>query len=173
MKWQLTSKNQFPIIYLISDLREIPMIKRSEQDETYEYIKQLTLELVKTPSLVRTETENDGAKKIYEIISRLPYFAEHSENLMLVPLEHDSLLRNCVFAYVQGSSTKSNTVILLSHYDTVDIDGYGELADFAFDPLVLKEKMKHLKFNREVEKDLKSYIITNPKKQETSINRKK
>ncbi|MBT4089031.1 MAG: M20/M25/M40 family metallo-hydrolase [Calditrichaeota bacterium] len=132
------------------------MIPRNEKDETYEYIKQLTLELVKTPSLVRTETENDGAKKIHEIISQLPYFVEHPENLMLVPLEQDSLMRNCVFAYVQGSSTKSNTVILLSHYDTVDIDGYGELADFAFDPLVLKKKMKHIKFNRDVENDLNS-----------------
>lgn len=132
------------------------MRTRGEIVETYEYIKKLTLELVKTPSLVRTENEKDGAEKIYKIISQLPYFTEHPENLMYVPLENDPFMRNCVFAYVQGRSAKSSTVILLSHYDTVDIDGYGELADFAFDPLVLKEKMKQMKFNRDVENDLKS-----------------
>lgn len=131
-------------------------MRRGEIVETYEYIKKLTLELVKTPSLVRTENEKDGAKKIHEIISQLPYFTEHPENLFYVPLEHDPLERNCVFAYVQGNSNKASTVVLLSHFDTVDIDGYGDLSDFAFEPLKLKEKMKQLKFSQDVENDLNS-----------------
>lgn len=125
-------------------------------DHTYNYIKNLTIELVKTDSQVRTEHENDGAIQIHEKLSQLPYYAQHPENLMYVPLENDPLQRNCVFAYVEGKSDSSETVILLSHYDVVGIDGYGELAEFAFTPTALKEKMKHLTFCRDVEKDLAS-----------------
>jgi arginine utilization protein RocB len=131
-------------------------MKNTERDAAYQYIKKLTLELVKVPSLVRTESEKDGAAQIHRIISRLPYFKKHPDNLMLVPLENDPLARECVFAFVQGGGAAANTVILLSHYDTVDIDSYGVLAEYAFDPEVLKAKMKLLHFSADVQRDLDS-----------------
>lgn len=154
--WYSIGNTKVSSLQIHHGIRKIRMITHKETDAAYAYIKELTLELVKMPSLVRTENENDGAKKIYGVISQLPYFTGHPENLSFVPLKDDPLARNCVFAYVQGNNSKSDTVILLSHYDTVGIEGYSELAELAFDPEVLKEKMKRLKFSQEVQDDLNS-----------------
>ncbi len=125
--------------------------------DIFNYTKWVTLELVKTPSRVRVgNEENECAEKLREIILDIPYFKEHPDNVEMVPLENDPLNRKCVFAFVEGGISSPETVILLSHLDTVGVDDYGELAEYAWDPDKLKEKMKTMDFGEDVQKDLES-----------------
>ncbi|MEL7563446.1 MAG: M20/M25/M40 family metallo-hydrolase [Dehalobacterium sp.] len=125
--------------------------------EPYLSIKNLTLDLVRIPSMVRTTYERLFGIRLYEILSEQSYFKCNPANLMLLPLENDDLARSCVFAFVEGKGKKNGkTVILLSHYDTVGIEDYGDLTEWALEPERLKEKMKLLPLNKEIKKDLDS-----------------
>ncbi|WP_028307776.1 M20/M25/M40 family metallo-hydrolase [Desulfitibacter alkalitolerans] len=127
---------------------------------SYNYMKNLTIELVKIPSIVRKDNqENAFVLKLKDIILRdIPYFCENPHNLTLVPLENDSFKRDCVLAFMEGAKKSRNTVILLSHLDVVGVGDYGELSGYAFNPELLKEKMKEVKFSfsRDVQDDLES-----------------
>jgi len=125
--------------------------------DTYTYLKSLTLDLVGTPSFVRTPSERKFALDLYELLAAMPYFKDHRDHLNLVALENDPLERPCVFALLEGKgSNKSDTVVLLSHYDTVGIDDFGTLAPWALDPQELKKHMRAQSFSEEVRADLDS-----------------
>ncbi|ATW26782.1 M20/M25/M40 family metallo-hydrolase [Candidatus Formimonas warabiya] len=123
----------------------------------YDYIKKVTFDLVKVPSRVRQAgEEKDFAFKLRDMIGEIPYFAKHPENVMLVPLEGDQLGRYSVLALLEGEEESPETVILLSHFDTVGTGDYGELEPYALDPGLLKEKMKAMrdKYSQDVQDDL-------------------
>ena len=65
-------------------------------------VKDLTVELVKIPSIVKTSGEADCARRIYEFYRGLPYFQQHPEYLVLQQTEEDELERYNVIAMVRG-----------------------------------------------------------------------
>ena len=48
-------------------------------------IEEITRELTSQISVLETPDEVLMAEKVYEVLSRLPYFQEHPENLSFVP----------------------------------------------------------------------------------------
>ncbi|GIM27596.1 peptidase M20 [Clostridium polyendosporum] len=123
----------------------------------YDEVEQLTLELVKIKSINNSEGEREIAEKIYEYISSMDYFKTNKDLVWSVPLKNDPYGRINVFALIKGKKGISKkTIIIHGHMDTVGVEDFGELAPYAFNPLELQEKLKELKLDEEVRRDLAS-----------------
>lgn len=123
----------------------------------FEDVKDLTKELVRVPSIVKTSGETDCAKEVYEFYSNLTYFKENPEYLFFQQTEDDEIERHNVLAMVKGTKGSSNrTIILMGHVDTVGVDDFGTLKEHAFNPDVLPQLLKELNLSEEVNKDIDS-----------------
>lgn len=114
------------------------------------------LRLVEVPGVSGTEKENLTAERIVEIISEIPYFKQHRENLNLVEIKGDPLKRNFVSALFCSSKPSKSTIIITGHLDVVDVVDFGHLKELAFKPLELMERMEELPLNKEAFEDFKS-----------------
>jgi arginine utilization protein RocB len=123
----------------------------------YNEIKNLTIDLVKTPSINNTKGEKVIAEKITRYIRNIGYFKKHPKYVWEVPLKNDRYGRKNVFALLRGENESSPaTIILHGHIDTVGIEDFGELMPYAFDCVTLEEKFKLKELPLEVRKDLES-----------------
>lgn len=122
-----------------------------------EEVKEITKELVKVPSIVKSNGETNCAKKIYEFYDNLLYFKKNNEYLLLQKTENDEIKRHNVLALVRGTKGNSNkTIILMGHLDTVGVDDFGTIKEYAFDPDKLPELLKELSLGEEIDKDIDS-----------------
>ena len=120
-------------------------------------IEELAIELTHIKSVVETPGERMMAQRIYDILSALPYFAEHPHDLIKVPVENDSLDRFSVLAIVRGEKDFSlETVVSIGHLDTVGTSDYGRLEEFATQPHELTKRLKEVSLTSEAEEDLRS-----------------
>ena len=97
-------------------------------------ILQLTRELVSIPSVTGSGRENEAAAFIHDFFRRMPYFQEHPEHLQLFPVEEAGQKRMAVLAFLRAGCDTDATLLLNGHFDVVDTDVCGDLADCAFDP---------------------------------------
>ena len=100
---------------------------------TREGMLDLTKTLVRIRSVSHTQGENEAADAIYAILAEEAYFQEHPDFLRFISVEKGGLARRAVLAFVQAASPCSRTVLLNGHFDVVDTDVCGDLADLAFD----------------------------------------
>lgn len=121
-------------------------------------IEKLIKRLVQVPSISNTAGEVEMANEICKILLELPYFQENPENVMKVPIEGDPLGRENVVALFRGKgSPSSKTVVLLSHFDVVGVEDFGNLKEHAFAPEAYTKLLKNEKiFDPEVVEDLSS-----------------
>ncbi|MEC1179600.1 M20/M25/M40 family metallo-hydrolase [Metasolibacillus meyeri] len=109
---------------------------------TPEKLRALLCEVVGWDSRTLTEGENEFAYKLRDKLQKLPYFKEHGEYIEL----HDAGLgRNAVTALYKHP-TATETIVLISHFDTVHTEEYGELEPLAFSPEELTQKLKEPKY---------------------------
>lgn len=97
---------------------------------TPEKLRALLCEIVSWESRTLTKGENDFAYKLKDKLLTLPYFEKHPE---LIELHDAGLGRNAVTAFYKHP-TATETVVLISHFDTVHTEEYGELEPLAFYP---------------------------------------
>lgn len=115
-------------------------------------IEEILLDLVSVQSDTGTSLECNMAQKIYEILKKDKYFIDNPQYLGCYE-NNDILKRPVVWALKKGTGNK--TLIMMGHYDAVEIDSYGELKEYALDPIKLKEKMKTMSFtDKQIEADL-------------------
>lgn len=123
-------------------------------------IENLTLELIKIPSVNGSIGEKNIADKIYEYIKSIDYFKTHDKYCFQVPLIDDPYRRINVFALLKGEKKtarpSAKTIILHGHMDTVGVEDFGSLKEYAFDSEELKEKLKELELPEEIREDLNS-----------------
>lgn len=100
------------------------------------------LRLVNTQSISETEGEITFGDFLYQEIQNIGYFNEHPGDVWKVPVKLSKGTGSCVFALMKSSLQTSETLILLSHYDTVGIEDFGELAQVAFDPIELTRRLE-------------------------------
>ena len=133
-------------------------MNKNLSNQNLELIKKLTYDLVKINSISGTKGEVQAASYIYNFLASLNYFKKNKENLILQEL-NDNIGRKNIIAIIKGSSLKSNNVIvLLSHFDTVDIEDYQNLKEFAFDIDNLTLKIKEIYLNYNINQKLNSDI---------------
>lgn len=120
-------------------------------------ILDLTKKLVSIASVNTTPGERDVACFIESYLRDIPYFREHSNQVIIQKLKNDSLDRRNVFALIKGEKGKSkDTIILHGHMDTVDVEDFGQIKEFAFDCDELMKKLKNMNLSSEVREDLES-----------------
>lgn len=101
------------------------------------------MELCSVPSISETPGELKMADKILELLRRIPYFRLHPEAARLVPIPEDPWHRSFVCALLRGGGNRAKTVVLLSHFDVVGVEGYGAQRGLAFDSAAYTQFLKN------------------------------
>lgn len=97
---------------------------------TPEDLKALVCELVSWDSVTLTEGERIFPLKLHEKLSEIQYFRNYPEDLSL---HHSDLGRKFLTALYKHPEA-TDTICLISHFDTVNIEEYGNLKPFATQP---------------------------------------
>jgi arginine utilization protein RocB len=108
-------------------------------DSWFARVRELTLALVRFPSVTGTPGEVAFAGYFHELLAALPYFQSHPADLRAERAPTDPLGRSNIFALARGAGAR--TVILAGHYDVVSASNYGNLAPDAFDPEALLPRL--------------------------------
>jgi arginine utilization protein RocB len=105
--------------------------------QTTEQLKQLLCRLVQYPSISGTEAEVRLAQYIADQLLTLDYFRGNNGLVQLHPTGDG---RYFVTALVKKAEQVRDTVILLSHFDVVNVQDYGAWQDAAFSPEELTKR---------------------------------
>ncbi|KPN95097.1 M20/M25/M40 family metallo-hydrolase [Lysinibacillus sp. ZYM-1] len=119
-------------------------------------IEELTKELVNINSINGTQGEGKIIETIYDKMRLFPYYQENPIFLWMTNVKQDPIGRKNLFAFVKSPSETKKTIIYHSHLDTVDIEDFGHLKEFAFSPTQLEEFFKTFEGNADVQKDAQS-----------------
>jgi arginine utilization protein RocB len=111
--------------------------------QTKQQLIDLLSTLVAVPSISETPGEIAIAENLFFQLSTLDYFKNNKEHLCLHPT-HDG--RKLLTAFVKKKDAKK-TVILLSHFDVVDVEDYGNFKHLAFHMEELTNAMTEKKHN--------------------------
>lgn len=126
---------------------------------SYEEVEQLTRELVRMKSVNKEPGEETAAARfVYDYYRGLPYFQEHPDRTMCFQTADDFVERHSTLAYVKGTKDggSEKTVLLIGHIDTVGVEDFGAIKEYACDPDALPEKLRQLDLSQEVLDDLDS-----------------
>ena len=106
-----------------------------------EYLLKMIKELVSIPSVTESQYESAPGEWIFNRLSKLPYFKENPGYLKLTetPLEGSKYLLKSLTARVDAAKKTARTVLMIGHYDVVDVKCYGDAAGYAFDTDKLSE----------------------------------
>ncbi len=120
-------------------------------------VEEIALDLASTLSVVETRGEVEIAEKIYGIFAGMEYYKNNPQNLYYVDAKDDSLGRKSVIAILEGRKAKSDkTILMIGHLDSVGVSDFGNLKEFANQPLKLTEKFKEIDLPPAVKADLDS-----------------
>lgn len=126
---------------------------------SFDEVKKITEEMVSIPSINKEPGgESEVAKYVYDFYMNLDYFNEHPERAKIFKTKNDFVDRHSTYAYVKGTKGCSpRTVILIGHIDTVGVDDFGTIREYAFKCRELPEKLKEtFKLPQEVLDDIES-----------------
>ena len=104
----------------------------------------LLVKLIEIPSVTESPEEDLAAQFIYAHLAGLPYFKDNPGHIKLypTPLERDARPLHTVFARVMAAKPTSRTLILVGHFDVVEVSMYGDLRHLAFSPYKLQEALQ-------------------------------
>lgn len=107
---------------------------------TQQTIAELFTGYIRSFSKSGTADENLAAAFARDFFAGLPYFQAHPEYRGSYAIERDPFQRTVEWALVRGSGQK--TVVLIHHFDVVEIDDYGALKPLAFNPAALEQALR-------------------------------
>lgn len=114
-----------------------------------------TAEILKYFVSIQSDTnskmEIDVENAIYNYIYKLSYF-NNNNNCGIEKIPSDNLGRGIVWALIKGHGDQ--TVILLNHHDTVDVNDYKNLKDIAHDTEKINDALKQLSLDQDISQDL-------------------
>ncbi|MBN7773267.1 M20/M25/M40 family metallo-hydrolase [Clostridium aminobutyricum] len=103
-------------------------------------IEEILLEYVAIKTHTGTELEINNEIFFKRWFESVPYLKENPEYCGFYPVKNDYLNRTCPWALLKGNG--NDTVILMHHTDTVDVDDFGAFKDLAYQPYTLEKFMK-------------------------------
>src|SRR5699024_11576114 len=109
-----------------------PIVKQMKWNSQKE-LEQLVIQLVKFESRTGTEGEKKFPEFLQNIMVDLPYFANNPTHIQLIDAKKG---RQALSALYRTEKT-ANTIVLISHFDTVHTKEYGTLENIACDPYKL------------------------------------
>ena len=113
---------------------------------TPEKLRALLCEIVSWESRTLTKGETEFAYKLKNKLQTLSYFKENPGHIELHAVGHG---RNALTALYKHP-TATETIVLISHFDTVHTEEYGELEPFAFYPEELTKKLMEPKYKKDL-----------------------
>ena len=114
------------------------------------------IQLLHVPGISGTRSEVLTAEKVLSLLEEMPCFQSHPAQLWRIPVPDDPLGRFDVAAYLELNPRAKKCVILSGHMDVVGVEEYGHLAELAFDPEALRERIAELPLSDEARRDLES-----------------
>ena len=115
------------------------------------------LELVAIPSITGSQgKEEECAKFFLQRISRSDYFIRNKNDLHFIRLKNDHLKRHFIAALLRAKNQTKKTIILTGHYDVVDVDDFGNLRGWAFNPPEYTIRLGEQELEDDVRADLES-----------------
>ena len=109
-------------------------------------LRGLLCELVSWDSRTLTEGERTFAPKIAGKLEELDYFRKHPHHLELHDVDVGRKLVTALYKHPQATET----VVLISHFDTVWTEEYGVLEPLAFHPEELTKKLMEPAFKKDL-----------------------
>jgi arginine utilization protein RocB len=97
---------------------------------TPEALRKLLCEVVSWKSMTLTEGEREFSLKLYAKLQNLVYFQNHPNHLGL----HDANLVRQFLTGLYKHPDAKETIVLISHFDTVNTEEYGDLEPYAYQP---------------------------------------
>lgn len=122
-------------------------------------VERLTKALVQIKSVNKEAPgESAVAQYVRDYYMGLTYFKEHPQQVRYFQTKDDYVVRHSTLAYVKGTKNggSDKTVLLIGHIDTVGIDDYGAIKEYACDPDRLTEMLRTVELSPEVLADLDS-----------------
>ena len=101
--------------------------------QSKEAARDLLNEFVRWESINGTVGEIEFPHRLKEKLLTLDYFKENDEHINL----YDAGKERQTLTALYESDKTAKTIVLMSHFDTVDATEYGEYEDYAFDPETL------------------------------------
>lgn len=124
-----------------------------------EEVRRLTEEMVAIESIVRGEEggETKVAQYIESFYKELDYFKENPNHLILQKTINDEVSRHNCISLVKGKKGNSKkTIILMGHIDTVGVDDFHQIKEYAFNCKELPAKLRELDLSDKINKDIDS-----------------
>jgi len=106
--------------------------------DTPEKLQQLVCEMVGWKSITLSEGEVEFAYNLKEKLEQIPYFQEHPEQIHLGEVNWDRQYVTALYKHPEAS----DTIVMMSHFDTVQTEEYGDLKPLACSPIELTEALK-------------------------------
>lgn len=107
-----------------------------------EQLLHLLCELVQIKSVTGSKAEKDFPDVVVKKLSELAYFKDNPAHLNQTFMNDG---RSFISALVKKSPDTRKTVVLISHFDVVDVQDYGKWQQYAFDPEKLTEQFYSIK----------------------------
>lgn len=129
--------------------------------QSFDEVKKLTEDMVAIPSINKVPNgETNVAHYVESFYRDLPYFKKHTNQVKCFQTKNDFVERHSTLAYIKGTKGASNkTIILIGHIDTVGVDDFGPIKEYAFKPSELAQKLKEtFSLSNEVLSDIESGI---------------
>ncbi|NRD80078.1 M20/M25/M40 family metallo-hydrolase [Bacillus sp. BRMEA1] len=121
---------------------------------TPEELRELLCELVSWKSMTLTNGEREFPLKIYRKLKELTYYQSFPHHLRLYDADLDRRFLTALYKHPKAE----DTIVLISHFDTVNTEEYGELEEFAYQPELLTKRLleKIEELPVDAQKDLRS-----------------
>ena len=102
---------------------------------------ELLLKLIEIPSVTESDQEDQAAQFIYRYLGAQNYFKANPGhlNLLATPRERDPRPLHSVLARVMAAKPTKRTIIMIGHYDVVEVSMYGEMRHLAFKPIEFEQ----------------------------------
>ncbi|MEG2384394.1 MAG: M20/M25/M40 family metallo-hydrolase [Erysipelotrichaceae bacterium] len=120
-------------------------------------IKEHLLNLCHVASVSGSYEETLMPQEIKNELLKINYFKQNPNTIFEYKLKNGSYL----FALKKAKKVTKKTILLLSHFDVVDVEEYGMAQSLAFDPIAYTAFLKKgkIKLDEEVEKDLNNHYL--------------
>lgn len=99
----------------------------------------LLCDLVSIGSVTLSEREQQFPLKVEQYLLKMPFYKKYPSLIKLHPTHDGRSFLTALYKHDQATKT----VVLISHFDVVDVEDYGDLKHLAFKPTELTEALYH------------------------------
>lgn len=104
---------------------------------TPEALRALLCEVVSWKSMTLSDGEREFPYKVQSKLQDVPYFQQNPEHIELTDADLGRKLLTALYKHPQAKET----IVLISHFDTVNTEEYGDMEALAFEPEMLTKAL--------------------------------